>query len=160
MTATKANETDGGASAAIDIAAGLVLVALATFALVWLIPTHVTGKSAGSDVSPAFFPTVAATIVLVLSLGMVAHRLIRSGHRGGWLRGQAILKEIGAVVIYAVVVAVLLPAIGFVATAALVIIAGGVIARYQKWRALIVLAIVYPLLVRYGAWAIFTVELP
>ena len=151
---------DGGASAAIDIVSGLVLAALSTIALVWLIPMQVSGVSDGTDVSPAFFPKLTAWVILVLSLVVVAHRFLRGDPRSGWIVGREILAETGAVLIFALAVGMLVPFIGYLPTTILVILVGGFVAGYRRWWALILLAVLFPIVVRFGAWTIFTVELP
>ena len=144
---------------AVDIVSGLVLIAFCLFALLWLIPAEVTGKSSGSDVSPAFFPRLSIVVILFLSLGLVAHRLYTAGRDATWDRGRLALGETAATLGFALFVGILLPLIGFWPTSAVVIVVGGMIARYQKWWPLILLAVLFPLIVKYGAWAIFTVDI-
>lgn len=151
---------DGRASSAIDIVSGLVLATLSVIALVWLIPANVSGVSDGTDVSPAFFPRLTAWVILVLSLIMVAHRFLRSDPGDGWVAGRRILAETGAVLIFALTVGTLVPVFGYLPTSILVILVGGFIAGYRRWWALILLAVLFPIIVRFGAWTIFTVELP
>ena len=159
MTVPNEND-DGGASAAIDIVSGVTLAILSMIALVWLIPANVGGVSDGSDVSPAFFPSLSALVILVLSLAMVAHRFLRGSPRHGWATGRQILAETGAVLIFALAVGTLVPVAGYMPTTILVILVGGFIAGYRRWWALILLAVLFPIVVRLGAWTIFTVELP
>ena len=50
-----------------DIISGLVLAALSLFLLVWLIPANTSPPQSENNLSPAFLPTVAAIVMLVLA---------------------------------------------------------------------------------------------
>lgn len=160
---TGQTDIDGG-SAAVDIASGLVLSAICLICLVWLIPTYVNTEASGSDVAPAFFPNLGAGVVLVLSLGMVGHRVWRTkpaiDWAHGWRLGRPILTETAICIVAAIAIAVALPTIGFLPTAVAMIGIGGIVAGYRKWWALAVLAVAFPIVVMVGAWTIFTVALP
>jgi hypothetical protein len=153
-------EDDGAAPApALDIGYGMVFAALAALALLWLIPAQVGTVSRGSDVSPAFMPQLSAGAVLVLSAMMVVHRLLRHGLAGNG-EGPYLLASLGGLAFGAALAMAGLLTVGFVPTAAGLILAGGMLARYRRWHWLLVLAVLFPLVVDYGAWHIFIVDLP
>jgi len=161
VTPEEAIAGDGGRSqAAIDVAMGIVLAGLAALSLVWLIPTYVGGTADAGDVAPSFFPNLAAWVILVLSLGMVAHRLMRARPGNGWPTAKALIAETLCSLAALVFIGMALPHLGYLITSGVVIMLGGLIARYQKWWMLVLVAVLFPLIVKFAAWRIFVVELP
>lgn len=159
MTTETDKAAETSSAAATDILLGLAFAALAAGALLWLIPNFVSHTAATSDIAPSFFPNLAASVILVLSLGMVAHRVTRTQPApiSSALRvfGEAAcLSAAAALLVYA------LSTIGFLPSAVGLILAGGLLARYERWWALGLLAIVFPVLVDIAAWRIFVVDLP
>lgn len=151
--------SDGG-DVGIDILVGLILIAISLLALFWLIPVHTEGVSSQNDLPPAFFPSAAATVVLVLATALIGHRLIRRPDVPRTLPGSQILLEIGIWSTIALFAVLALPVIGFLPVSALLILAGGWAAHYRRWRVLVPLAILFPAVVDFSAWQIFTVALP
>ncbi|RAI02262.1 hypothetical protein DLJ53_12930 [Acuticoccus sediminis] len=152
-------QEDDGAARAVDLLFGVVLAVASAVVLVWIIPNTVDLEAQGADVSPAFFPRLSAGAVLVLSLGMTAHRLVK-GPPLDWERPLRIVGEVAGCALAALAVAFALPRIGFVATGAVVIALGAVLTHYRRWWAIGLLAILFPLVVSFGAWTIFMVDLP
>ncbi|MGB7244736.1 MAG: tripartite tricarboxylate transporter TctB family protein [Sulfitobacter sp.] len=143
-----------------EIAAAALLVGAALFALLWLIPNHTQAPTTANDVSPAFFPRLAALVVLFLALTMIAVRLTRNVVASVNLPGPAILREMLIWAVAGVVIFILLPVIGFVPTSTLTIAVAAAAAGYRRWLVIAVLAIAFSFLVDFGAWQIFTVDLP
>ena len=160
MIAQENTEAEQRSAAAIDVGLGIIMAGLASVAVFWLVPAEVSTEATGTDVSPAFIPRLAAIVILVLSLGMVAHRVAFEHPAGGWQRGRAIAIETFALCAGAALVSVAIPLVGFLPVAMVVIFAGGLLARYRLYWALALLAVTFPLVVDYGAWAIFFVDLP
>ena len=150
----------GSAAASIDVAFGVVFAALAAGALLWLIPAQVSSSASGTDVAPSFMPRLSAGAVLLLSLGLVGHRLLRERPAGGGRAGVRLLGDVAGLSAGAVLVMTGLITLGFLPTAAGLIVAGGVIARHRPLHWLMVLAVVFPVLVDYAAWHVFFVDLP
>ena len=103
-----------------------MLIALSLFALFWLIPTH-TGEAAGDlEVAPGFFSRVAASALLVLSVLLVGHRLIRFPKLRN-IRpktgGGAVLTEIAVLAAGGLLIAWALGAVGYLFVAPAVMLA-------------------------------------
>ncbi len=152
--------TDSRAAVRTEIAAALVLTAAAVFALVWLVPENTEPARSDLDISPAFFPMLAAGLVLVLSLTMMAVRLTRAVAATAELSGPAILREAAVWCGAGLAIWFVLPAIGFIPTSIGVVVFGGWATGYRNWWVLVTLAIVFSLIVDFGAWQIFIVDLP
>ncbi len=148
----------------IDIAAGLFLAAMATTALLWLIPNYIVSGAGEYDVGPAFFPKMSAWIVLVLSLSLViikAYALkIDAKTPPGSRSGQSIVFEIIVWSLIAVLALLGIAKSGFVLTASLIIGMGAIACGYRTWWLIAVLAITFPLIVNQLVWLFFTVALP
>ena len=143
-----------------EIATAACLAAVATLALVWLVPVNTQPAASELDISPAFFPMLAATLVLVLSLALIAELVFLSAKSTASHSIKTIVSEL---VIWGVVTFVMLaclPKVGFIAVSTTVIVLGGIAMGYRRWWVLTLLAIVFSLTVDFGAWQIFTVDLP
>ena len=151
---------DSRAAVRTEIAAALVLMGAAVFALLWLIPNHTEPARSELDISPAFFPMLAAGLVLVLSLAMIVVRLTRQIVASVELSGPAILGEVAIWGGAGLAIWFALPALGFIPTSILVVVLGGFAAGYRMWWLLAALAVVFSVIVDIGAWQIFTVDLP
>ncbi len=149
-----AAETDRG----IDIFVGAALAALAILALVWFIPTYTQPADSQFDVAPGFFPSLAVGGVMILSLMMVVHRLWRRGPSSS--SGLLVLCELVVWTGAAVVAMLLLYHAGFLAMAALLLAAAMYVCGNRNLWLIAGMAIVFPLAVDWGAWLIFTVDLP
>ena len=143
-----------------EIATAVCLAAVAILALVWLVPVNTQPAASELDISPAFFPMLAATLVLVLSLALIAELVFLSAKSTASHSIKTIVCE---QVLWGVVTFVMLaclPKVGFIAVSTTVIVLGGIAMGYRRWWALTLLAIVFSLTVDFGAWQIFTVDLP
>lgn len=163
MSANTHNEEDGaGATGPVtDLVAGLFLALCAMVALVWLIPTHTQAAMSEFDVSPGFFPKLAAGAVLVLSLGLVARQVPKLKHlAGGANVGRSVLVDIAIWSVVATFSIFALAKIGFLSVAPVLIVAGMLAAGNRTYWMIIGSAVLFPVLVDQAAWYIFTVELP
>lgn len=146
-----------------DIVAGLVLAALSLFALLWLIPTQTKSAAGAYDVSPGFFPRVAAVALLVLSVVFVGHRIVRFEllrQRPSSSDGGAILTEIAVWTIACAAIWIGLWQVGFLAVAPLVIAIAMVAAGVRRWWLIVVLAAAVTAATYWGADALFEAALP
>jgi hypothetical protein len=143
-----------------EIAAAFALTAAALFALFWLIPNNIEPARSELDISPAFFPVLTAGLVLFLSLVMLVARLTRAVVATAELSGPAILSEVVVWCGASVAIWFALPVIGFIPTSIAVVILVGLATGYQKWWVLGAMAILFSITVDFGAWQVFTVDLP
>jgi hypothetical protein len=146
-----------------DIAAGLVLAALSLFALLWLIPTQTKSAAGAYDVSPGFFPRVAASAVLILSVVFVGHRIARFGQlrrQPSSSDGGAILTEIAVWTIACAAIWIGLWQVGFLVVAPLIIAIGMVAAGVRRWWLIVILAAAVTAATYWGADSLFEVALP
>ncbi len=154
----------GSERAAVDIAAGLVLAAASIVCLAWIIPNHVGTSVSEHDISPAFFPNLTAWLVLALSLALVATRIPRidrqQGRLGGLSAGRPIVLQTAAWAVAALLAWYGMTAIGYMPTAAAILVAGAVACRYRNIFAIVGLAIVLPIAIDQLAWFVFQVDLP
>lgn len=145
---------------ATDLAAGLVLCGLSLFAIAWLIPNYTQPADSNFDVAPGFFPRLAAGVVLVLSLGMIGHRLLRMAATPGAASGVAAVAEFVAWCVIAAGLYLLLVHVGFLAMAFAAIALGSILSGSRNWPVIAALTVLLPLAVDWGAWLVFTVDLP
>ena len=155
-------DTAGGvrSSAAVDIAAGLVLAAAALFALVWLVPANTRPASSAFDVAPGFFPSLAAWAVLILSIALVLARLRRLAPAEEAGAGFRVVGEIALWAAVASATVAGLSTVGFLPTAMVLMAATMAFAGVRRWWLIALWAAVFPLLVERAAWLVFTVDLP
>lgn len=149
-----------GGGGIIDIGAGVVLAAASLVALFWLIPNHTQPAMSELDISPGLFPTVAAGLVLALSIGMIVQRSVRRPVLAAELSGGKILIELAVWTIAGLAIFLALPTIGFLPVAFAIVALGGLAVRYRTWWLLGLIAVLFPVAVDFGAWQIFTVDLP
>ncbi len=156
---SKVDEADdtalGGRS--VDIAAGLSLAVLSLVALFWLIPNHTQPADSQFDVAPGFFPNLAASVVLLLSVVLVARRWGQTPTGGGGVR---ILAELGVWSALAVAIMLALSNLSFLIMAPAVIAGAMLFSGNRTWWLILVMAVVFPLAVEGATWVIFTVDLP
>jgi putative tricarboxylic transport membrane protein len=146
-----------------DIAAGFVLAALSLFALLWLIPTQTKSAAGAYDVSPGFFPRVAAGAVLILSIFLIGHRIARfralrrlpSSSDGG-----AVLTEIAVWTVACAAIWIGLWQVGFLVVAPLIIAIAMVAAGVRRWWLIVVIAAAVTAATYYGADTLFEAALP
>lgn len=167
MSTTGSDTNNGGASAPVDDAvAGALLAVLAIGALVWFIPAHTDAAAGEYDVSPAFFPNLAATVLLALSVALALAGIARMRFaaqqplRGIQSVGVSALLELVAWSIIAALAVFGLATIGFVATTAVLIAGGMLLAGRRTWWLIAAVAVTFPLLLDAAAWWIFTVDMP
>ena len=119
-----------------ELAAGAVLIGLSLFALLWLIPNHTGEATSDLEVAPGFFPQIAASALLVLSVLLVGHRLIRFPKLRA-IRpatgGGAVLSEIAILAAGSVLVAWALGAAGYLVVAPAVLLAGLLAGGERRW---------------------------
>ena len=131
-----AAEPSGGPGARQELAAGAVLIGLSLFALLWLIPNHTGEATSDLEVAPGFFPQIAASALLVLSVLLVGHRLIRFPKLRA-IRpatgGGAVLSEIAILAAGSVLVAWALGAAGYLVVAPAVLLAGLLAGGERRW---------------------------
>jgi len=144
----------------VDIAAGLVLAAMAVFALLWLIPENTEPAMSEFDISPAFIPKLAAWAVLLMSAGFVAHRLWRRPAPADDVSGAAVLSEIAVWAGVGGLTVLGITTVGFLPTAIVLVAAGMIAGGARRWWLVAAIAVLFPLLLDQAAWMIFTVDLP
>lgn len=152
--------TDSRTAVRTEIAAAAVLAAAAAFAMIWLIPAHTQPASSDLDIAPAFFPMLAASIVLVLSLAMIVVRLTRDVASLVTFSARRVLVELVIWAGVALAIRLALTSLGFLPTAILVVALGGIAVGFRRWWVLGLLAVVFSAVVDVGAWQIFTVDMP
>ena len=158
-----AAEPPGGPGPRQELAAGAVLFAASLFALLWLIPVH-TGESTDDlEVAPGFFPQVAAGALLVLSLLLVGHRLIRFPKLRS-IRpktgGGAVLSEIAILAAGTLLVAWALGAAGYLVVAPAVMLAGLLAGGERRWWVIGLVIAGVTAATYFGADLLFGVVLP
>ena len=147
-----------------EIAAGAVLIALSLFALLWVIPNH-TGEAAGDlEVAPGFFSRVAASALLVLSVLLVGHRLIRfpklRNIRPKTAVGGAVLTEIAVLAAGGLLVAWALGAAGYLLIAPAVMLAGLLAGGERRWWVIALVVAGVTAATWFGTDLLFGVQLP
>ena len=143
----------------VDVAAGLVLAAASAFALLWLIPGNTEQSLGEHDISPGFFPSLAACAVLLLSILFIATRAkdLPTATRSG---GLSIAAEVAVWGLASLLIVSGLALAGFLFTAPLVIAAWMLVGGRRIWWQVLLLALLFPIAVDRLAWIVFTVQLP
>ena len=146
----------------VDIAAALFLAGLSLLAILWLIPANTEAGDGGYDVTPAFFPTLAASVVLVLSVVLAVSRLWKARAKSGPISGNGlvILVEIVVWAVYATAGLWAISTIGFLVAAPVLIATAMLAAGNRNPLMILALSVVFPFIVDQAAWLIFTVDLP
>lgn len=155
-----AARVDGDKVVAVDFMVAVVLVASAAYALIRLIPENTQPAMSEHDVAPGFFPSLAAFTVLALSLGLLAHRVLRRPKNPTMLSGRVVLVEAAIWSGLSAAVIAGLSWLGFLPTAITLIALGMLAAGCRNWILLGAVSVLFPLIVSFGAWSLFTVELP
>ncbi|WP_282607239.1 tripartite tricarboxylate transporter TctB family protein [Pelagibius sp. Alg239-R121] len=143
-----------------DTATGLFLVAVSVFALLWLIPQNTLPSASEHDISPDFFPSLAAWTVLLLSLLFVVIRLRRFRRLAKAERSLVVFVEVVVWAVAGGITVLGLSTVGFLATAAILTAVWMFIGGSRTWWHLLLLATLFPLAVEQIAWIVFTVRLP
>ena len=144
----------------IDLTAAAVLSAAALVCLLWLVPNHTEPPYSENDIAPAMFPMVSAAIVLILSVGLGFTAVLRPAADKDATPGHLVLIEIAVWCAVGLAIHFSLPQFGFVPLAIAIVFLGGLFVRYRAWWISALLAVGFTLAVDYGAWQIFTVDLP
>jgi len=156
-------DTSAGPGPRQELAAGAVLAGLSLFALFWLIPNHTGEATSDHEVAPGFFPQVAAGALLVLSLLLVGHRLIRFRKLRS-IRpatgGFAVLTEIAILAAGTLVVAWALGAAGYLVVAPAMMAAGLLAGGERRWWAIGLVIAGMTAATWFGADLLFGVQLP
>ena len=129
-------EPAGGPGPRQELVAGAVLIGLSLVALLWLIPNHTGEATSDLEVAPGFFPQVAAGALLALSILFVGHRLVRYPKLRNILPttgGGAVLSEIAILAAGGLLVAWALGAVGYLAVAPAVMLAGLLAGGERRW---------------------------
>ena len=143
-----------------DIVAGLVLAGASLLALFWLIPQYTQSAAGEFDVSPGFFPRVAAIVTLVLSLTLAGYRLLRLAQLQRRPGGRAVLAEIAIWSVACVVITTGLSLIGYLLVAPLLIGISMVASGERRWWLILLIAAATTAVTYFGADLIFDVALP
>jgi hypothetical protein len=153
-----------------DIASGLVLAVFALLLIVWVIPANTSPPHSEGNLSPAFLPTVAASVMLVLSaLLAVTSWFARADEPaapheefGEEARGLG-LAESGDIAVWSLFGWAMMAGfltIGFLATAMAGLAAMMLYAGERNRVAIPLVAIALPLALQQIAWHAFSVQLP
>ena len=149
-----------GASPQVDVAAGAILAAISLFTLLWLVPNQTESSASEHDLSPGFFPTLAAATVLFLSVLIVASRLRHWGRGEAGSRGLSVLVEMASWTALSALVVLGLSEVGFLATMPILIALWMLVGGRKVWWQVLLLASLFPVVVDQLAWMIFSVALP
>ncbi len=160
MVDTENRETDKDEAHLMDIVAGLVLAAMSSAALLWLIPNYVELGTSKHDVGPAFFPRLTAFVVLGFSVLLVITKAFRYRKGNPGLSGISIMLEIIIWAVISILAVVGISNIGFLFTSALLVGLGAIASGYRTWWVIAVLAVAFPVIIDQLAWLVFTVDLP
>ncbi|MXY38928.1 MAG: tripartite tricarboxylate transporter TctB family protein [Rhodospirillaceae bacterium] len=146
-----------------ELAAGAVLIGLSLLALLWLIPNHTGESTSDLEVAPGFFPQIATGALLVLSVLLVGHRLIRFPKLRS-IRpetgGVAVLSEIAILAAGGLLVAWALGAAGYLVVAPAVMLAGLLAGGERRWWVIALVIAGVTAATWFGADRLFGVVLP
>ena len=154
----------------INLAASLIILAMAGIALGWLIPNYVPSAHDPGDLPPTLVPmlSMAACALMALLIGVSAWR--RSGDTPDETQDDEAaerlifgLKEAANLLIWlaaAAVIWLLLKYVGFVAAAAVTIAAGTVYGGIRNVWIIIASALIIPLLIDKIVWYGLNIRLP
>ncbi|MDE0148139.1 MAG: tripartite tricarboxylate transporter TctB family protein [Rhodospirillaceae bacterium] len=155
--------TPGGPGPRQELAAGAVLIGLSLFVLLWLIPNHTGEATDDLEVAPGFFPQIAAVSLLVLSVLLVGHRLVRFPKLRS-IRpatdGLAVLSEIAILAAGGLLVAWALGAVGYLVVAPAVMLAGLLAGGERRWWVIALVIAGMTAATWFGADLLFGVVLP
>ena len=156
-------EDVGSEQAMFNIVAGILLAAVSIWLLSVTIPNNI-GQAAGkNDISPSLFPTLAAWILLGLSLALVVVHVAglrlrsggQTGRNGVWILAQFVVWMGAATLMYFG-----LQTIGFIAVAVVLIGLAALACGYRNYWIICGIAVAMPLITYQLAWSIFQVQLP
>lgn len=153
-----------------DIISAIVLTVIAGLLLVWIIPANTSPPQSEGNLSPAFLPSLAAGILLILAmvLGMTSWSRGRSEvdelHEEFGAEAHGIgLQDVADLAIwcgFAVAVMFGFETIGFVATAIPALVAMMLFSGQRNWLAVGGVAVAVPLAIQQIAWHAFNVQMP
>lgn len=153
-----------------DIIAGLLLACLAVILLAWVIPSNTSPPQSTGNLSPAFLPSAAAIVMLVLSLLLALvtgfsrsdreespHEEFGAEARGiGWREALDIATWCG----FAVLMMIGFMTVGFLPTAIPALVAMMLYTGDRNWIAIGAIAVTVPVILQQIAWHAFSVQLP
>lgn len=153
-----------------DIISAIVLAVFAGLLLVWIIPANTSPPQSEDNLSPAFLPSLAASILLVLAivLGMTSwsrqrpeadelHEEFGAEAHGV---GLADVADLAIWCAFAMAVMFGFETIGFVPTAIPALVAMMLFGGQRNWLAIGGVAVVVPLAIQQIAWHAFNVQMP
>lgn len=153
-----------------DILAGLLVAAVSVVLLGWIIPQHTSPPQSAGNLSPAFMPSVAVGVMLVLSALLVVTSLLKAGDDGDAEHeefgaeahgiGKKDLADIALWAAFATAMMVGFVTIGFLATAIPALV---LLMLFGGQRSLVMIgavAVTVPVLIQQIAWYAFTVQMP
>lgn len=153
-----------------DILSGLLLTALALVLLVWVIPANTSPPQSEMNLSPAFLPSLAAIVMLVLAalLALVTWLSNRDDtgdlHEEFGTEARGIgLPELADIAIWSAFAVAMMAGfltIGFLLTAIAALVLMMLYAGERNPLAIVAVAIAVPLALQQIAWHAFTVQLP
>ena len=155
-------DTDLSDQHVIEIAAGLVLSAVALALLFWVIPAHVNHTNNKHDISPDFIPKAAAWTLLALSLSLIFDRVRKTTNIRKSIAdstaGSSIIVQLFAWLLVAGLAYAGIVYVSFHVTAAALIVTGALACHYPNWRTLALVAITAPVLIGQISWLVFSVK--
>lgn len=154
----------------VDLAASLIIFAIAAMALGWLVPNYVPSAHDAGDLPPTLVPVLSMAVcaLTALLLGVSAWR--RRGDAPGKNRDDEAaellafgLKETANLLLWlaaAAVIWLLLKYAGFMAAAAVAIAAGTIYGGIRRVWIIIASALIIPLLIDRIVWYGLNIQLP
>lgn len=158
-----------------NLAIGATVAALAAVGNAWLIPAFTTASATGAyDLSPTLVPHISLGLCLVLGLllclqSLGARRDGRPAPPGVARTGDGATHSSPGVWLFrdllmwgasSMVTVVLLPRLGFIATATALLAVWLVFAGARRWPVVIGVAVILPVLLDRLSWYALTVRLP
>lgn len=154
-----------------DLAAGLVVTGLAAVGGLWFVPANTNPvATAGNDIAPAFMPLLCVGIIAVLGLALLARSVL--GRVADPATGddeavgdmattsRQVAGDLAVWALSTVLVLLLLPRVGFVISAGLLLAAWLAYARVRSWLAAAAVVAVVPALLDWLCWTALKVQLP
>ncbi len=154
----------------LDLISSLIIVGLAGFALIWLIPNHVPTRHDPGDLPPNLMPLLSAGALGLagLLLGISAWRKKEKDFDAAKMNeaaetmgfGLTELKNLGVILAASGVYWLIMKYAGFEVASAILIAAGMWFGGLRKIWLMAALAIVVPVLVSKIAWYTLNIKLP
>jgi hypothetical protein len=153
-----------------DIFSGIVLALTAVLLLIWIIPAHTSPPQSEGNLSPAFLPSFATVVLLVLAILLTGSSLLRSPAEAdepheefgtetsgiGWRAAG----DIGLWSAFSIAMMAGFLTIGFLATAIPALVFLMAYAGQRSPIAIGLVAVAIPLLIQQVSWHAFGVQMP